>query len=223
MALAIATLVSAQDPAALARDYAAAVEAVNKAQADNPTAKDERELGRHLPAAAAKLPERLARIDDSPAVRDALVVAAKAALDLDRIDDFEVLRARLAALDAASADTVGIVVSRPRFVAIGTQGMHAAGLAAIADVFDLVLDGYRDVFGIEAFSKVTSRSSTPTASPRRPRRGSSCSTGCVTSWGTCARCGAIVNMRRIGTRGRTTPVSCWWSTWRRRGCCRCRR
>lgn len=145
---------SGQDPQRLARDYADAVESVNEAHADKPTAKDEAELAARLPASAARLVDKLVSADDSPAVRDALAVAAAAALDLDRLDDFAKLTERLAALDAARARTVGIALSRPRFVAIGTDGMSRGGLTAVADVFDLVLDGYDEVFGLTAFSKV---------------------------------------------------------------------
>jgi hypothetical protein len=144
----------AQGAAALARDYARAVQTVNEGHADRPTAKDERELGKRLPAAAQKVPALLAKLADSPAVRDALVAAAQAALDLDRIDDFELLRTRLAALAPERADELGLAVSRSRFLAIGTHGMAADGLTAIADVFDLVLDAYRDVFGLDGFTKL---------------------------------------------------------------------
>ncbi len=150
----LAAAAAAQDATTLARDYEKAVLAVNSAHANKPAATDERELARRLPAAATKLPAQLVKLADAPAVRDALATAAVAALELDRIDDFDLLRTRLAALDAARADAVGIAVSRPRFLAIGTQGMQPQGLTAIADVFDLVLDAYRDVFGIEHFSKV---------------------------------------------------------------------
>src|SRR5436190_1452003 len=43
-------LAAAVDPERLARDYAAAVEAVNRAHADKPVAKDEQELAKKLPA-----------------------------------------------------------------------------------------------------------------------------------------------------------------------------
>jgi hypothetical protein len=142
------------DPAALARDYAAAIEAVNRAHADKPAAKDEGELGKRLPAKAAQCVAALAKAPAGPELAAALASAARAALDLDRGDDFAALRTRLAGVDAALADEVGIRCSRPRFVAIGTGGMTEKGLAHVADVFDLVLDGYADVFGLVAFSKV---------------------------------------------------------------------
>jgi hypothetical protein len=156
-ALAVLVLVvraAAQQPLQLARAYADAVDAVNRAHAERPVATTERALADELPAKAQQLPPRLAKLDDSPEVREALATAARAALHLDRTGDFELLRARLVQLAPELAADVGIAESRERFVAIGTQGMAPAGLTAIADVFDLVLDAYRDVFGLEDFSKV---------------------------------------------------------------------
>ncbi len=150
----VASAVVAQDATSLARDYAEAVEAVNRSHLQKPVAKDERELATRLPAAARKLPAQLVKLADAPAVRDALAIAAAAALDLDRVEDFELLQARLAALAPERAAEVGIAVSRPRFLAIGTHGMARDGLVAIADTLDLVLDAYAEVFGLTAFSKV---------------------------------------------------------------------
>lgn len=153
-ALALAAGARAQDPERLAAAYADAVEAVNRAHAEQPKAKGEVELARQLPAKAVALVPQLVQAADTPAARAALATAARAALELDRVADFDALRARLAALDAAAGAELGIALSRPRFLALGTGGMQPAGLAAIADVLDLVLDGYADVFGLTAFSKV---------------------------------------------------------------------
>lgn len=142
------------DPTRLARDYAAAIEEINAAHARKPVAKTEAELGKRLPAGAVKLIAELLGEKDSPTTRDALVTAAQAALDLDRVGDFEKLHDRLAELDAERAAALGIALSRPRFLVIGTNGMKPAGLTAIADVFDLVLDGYAEVFGLKEFSKL---------------------------------------------------------------------
>lgn len=144
----------AQDAPALARSYAEAIEAANRSHADKPTAKSEDEIAAKLAPAVRQIPAQLVKLADKPAVRDALVVAANAALALDRVEDFELLRARLASLAPEQASELGIVLSRPRFLVLGTNGMQPEGLVAIADVFDLVLDGYRSVFGLEAFSKV---------------------------------------------------------------------
>jgi hypothetical protein len=149
-----AAAAGAQDPGRIARDYAHAVEALNRAHAAKPVAIDERDLAKQLPAKAQKLPAELTKLPDAPAVRDALASAARAALELDRVEDFELLQGRLAALAPSLAEEVGIVESRQRFVAIGTHGVQREGLVAIADVLDLVLDAYRDVFGLESFSKI---------------------------------------------------------------------
>ena len=154
IAVTIALAVLAQDPSQLARSYADAVETVNKAHADKPVAKEEVEIGKQLPAAAAKAIGQLVRLEDSPGTRDALLTAARAALELDRSGDFAALRERLASFDPRLADELGIAVSRPRFLAIGTGGITTEGLTELCDVLDLVLDAYHEVFGLVNFSKV---------------------------------------------------------------------
>lgn len=150
----IALAALAQDPERLARDFATAVAAVNKAHAEKPTAKNETELGNQLPKPVGKLVADLVKCADSPATRDSLRIAANAALDLDRQTDFTALRDRLRALDPVLASELGVALSRPRFLAIGTGGVEPEGLQELADALDLVLDAYRDVFGLENFSKV---------------------------------------------------------------------
>ncbi|MFO1008730.1 MAG: hypothetical protein U1F29_01555 [Planctomycetota bacterium] len=142
------------DPAALAREYAAAVKEVNEAHAAKPAAKSEEELAKKLPASAAKALAELVKSKEAPGLAPALVVAGEAALDLDRMDDFESVRARLVQVAPEQAKALGLALSRPRFVARGTDGVESAGLKALADAFDAVLDGYADVFGITSFSKV---------------------------------------------------------------------
>lgn len=150
----LAAVTAAADPQRLAREYAAAVEAVNRAHADKPVAKDEDELAQKLPARAAKLVAELVAAEDSEAARDALGLAARAALELDRTEDFELLRERLATLAPAAAAELGYALSRPRFLVIGTGGVEPEALTRIADVFDLVLDAYAEVFALSNFSKV---------------------------------------------------------------------
>ncbi len=149
----LATLLP-QAPERLARDYAGAIAEINEAHAKKSLAKDETELAARLPEATAQLVDKLVAAEDAPATRDALLAAGRAALDLDRVDDFERLRARLTALDAVRAAELGIALSRPRFLARGEDGMQAEGLTAVAAAFDLVLDGYAEVFGLTDFSKV---------------------------------------------------------------------
>lgn len=145
------------DPAQLAEHYAAAVERVNKEHAQKPVAKDEAELAKKLPPAAAQDVEALTSCADSPATRAALARAAEAALELDRLADFDVLSARLAKLAPDDAKKLGVALSRPRFVARGRDGVTAEGLRALADAFDLALDGYADLFGFTNFSKLAGK------------------------------------------------------------------
>lgn len=143
------------DPQKLARDYATAVAAVNKANVEKPSAKNETELGNQLPRPVQKLVPELLKCADAPGTRDALAIAAHAALDLDRMQDFTAFRDRLAALDPELPKDLRLVVSRSRFLATGID-MEPEGLAEICDLFDIVLDAYRDVFGfgLEQFTKV---------------------------------------------------------------------
>lgn len=142
------------DAAALAKDYANAVRELNDAHAAKPVAKSEEELAKKLPASASKALTELVKAKEGPELAAALVVAGEAALDLDRMDDFERVRARLAQVAPEEAKKLGIALSRPRFLARGTDGVEAEGLAAVADAFDVVLDGYADVFGLTTLSKV---------------------------------------------------------------------
>ncbi|MFY9342913.1 MAG: hypothetical protein WAT39_10515 [Planctomycetota bacterium] len=151
--LATLPLLQGGDPERLAKNYATAIEAANRAHADRPVAKHEHELADKLPASAGKLVSELVQAANSPATLDALATAGATALDLDRVADFERLRARLQELAPERAAQLGIALSRDRFVAQGI-GMEPAGLAAIADVFDLVLDAYAEVFALTNFSKV---------------------------------------------------------------------
>lgn len=149
----VAATLSPQAPAKLAAAYADAVAEVHAAHLRRPKAKDEAELAAQLPAAATQQLERLLA-GGGPETAAALLVAGRAALDLDRLDDFTAVRERLLALDPATAAELGIALSRPRFLALGEGGIEPDGLAAVADAFDLVLDGYAEVFGLTNFSKV---------------------------------------------------------------------
>jgi len=142
------------DPEKLAREYASAVEKLDEEHTRKPEAKTEEALAAKLPVAASRALEALIAAENDPELAGALARAGEAALDLARLEDFERVRARLAALDPAAAKSLGIALARPRFLARGTDGVEPEGLAAVADVFDLVLDAYGELFGITSFSKV---------------------------------------------------------------------
>ncbi|MBK7875000.1 MAG: hypothetical protein IPJ77_04490 [Planctomycetes bacterium] len=98
------------DPAALAKDYAAAVKALNDAHVAKPAAKSEEELAKKLPAGASKALAELVKSKDAPGLAAALVVAGEAALDLDRMDDFETVRVRLLKVAPDDAKALGIAL-----------------------------------------------------------------------------------------------------------------
>jgi hypothetical protein len=154
LALAPLPHASRGDAARHAETYVDAVREINDAHAAKPAAKTEEELAKTLPEAASKALAMLLESEDEKGLADALVEAGEAALDLDRIDDFERVHARLVAVAPDAAKKLGIALSRPRFLARGTDGVELEGLTALADAFDAVLDGYADVFGITGFSKV---------------------------------------------------------------------
>jgi len=150
----VSHLPATADPEKLAREYVSAVEKLNQTQAQKNEAKTEEELAAKLPQAAKRALESLLDVEKGAELSAALVSAGEAALDLSNLDDFEKIRRKLVPLDPAAARSLGIALSRPRFLARGTDGVEIEGLRAIADAFDLVLDAYDEVFGITSFSKV---------------------------------------------------------------------
>ncbi|MFN0007296.1 MAG: hypothetical protein ACKVXR_05260 [Planctomycetota bacterium] len=148
------TRTSSVDPAKLAREYASAIEKLNDAQARKSEAKTEEDLAAKLPKEAKRALGSLIDVQKGPELSAALVTAGEAALDLALLDDFEKIRTKLEGLDQAATESLGIALSRPRFLARGTEGVEIEGLTAIADTLDLVLDAYDEVFGIKSFSKV---------------------------------------------------------------------
>jgi hypothetical protein len=139
---------------ALAARYREAVAKLNDAHAKKPAAKDEAELAAKLPADASKALATLLASKPEAGLAEALAACGESALDLDRLAEFEQVRARLVEVAPESAAELGIALSRSRFVARGLGGLEPAGLAAVADAFDEVLDSYSRVFGFAEWSKV---------------------------------------------------------------------
>lgn len=135
-----------------AETYRDAVAKLNDAHAAKPGDADEAAFAKSLPKPAVAALQRL--LADPKAAAADLRVAGEAALDLDRIPDFEALRARLTELAPEDAPKLGIALSRTRFLLRGVDGVEPPALEAIADTLDLVLDAYRDVFHFTAWSKV---------------------------------------------------------------------
>lgn len=138
------------DAKSLADEYVNAVRELNEAHLRKQVARTEAELAEKMPKRALDAFEALLGLvrEDVP---EQLARCAEAALDLDRVSDFERVRAKLGALPAA---TLGIAVSRPRFLMRGQGGLQPAGLKAVADTLDAVLDAYDETFGFAEWSKV---------------------------------------------------------------------
>ncbi|MEM7310277.1 MAG: hypothetical protein AAF682_26615 [Planctomycetota bacterium] len=134
-----------------AQAYAAAVDKLNASHARKPQMTEE-ELAAKLPSKAEKALSRLLEMDDSEELLEALVTAGEAALDLDRIDDFERVRKRLG--DVPAGGRLGVALSRPRYLLRGIGGLDEDYLEHFAEVFDAVLEGYDDLFGFQELSKV---------------------------------------------------------------------
>ena len=76
-------LVPLEDPAELARTYAAAIEKVNTKHAQSPGKTREDELVKELPGKAREAFEELLKLKAADPLVEALVVAANAAAELD--------------------------------------------------------------------------------------------------------------------------------------------
>lgn len=151
--LSLVGFASADSPKDLAQTYVAAVQTLNETHAKKPGAESEASLSSKMPRAAISALDALLKSTAKGNVA-ALLQVGEAALDLDRIDDFEKVRARLLDLSAEDAAKLGIALSRPRFVMRGLDGVKPAGLAAVADAVDEVMDAYHTVFGFAEWSKV---------------------------------------------------------------------
>ncbi len=131
--------------------YAEAVDKLNAAHARNPKG-TEAELAAKLPAKAAKALDKLIALEDSPGLLEGLVYVAEKALELDRIEDFNRAKERLARSEFREYD-LGAAITRPRFQLRG-RGVDEDYLEHFSEVFQAVLEGYDEVFGFEEFSKV---------------------------------------------------------------------
>ena len=145
---------AAQDPAALAKTYALAIQKANEEHARKPGKTREEELAKRVPKASRAILDKLVAMKDSPQLLDALVSCGEAALDLDLAEDFEKASGRLAKSSPGHAEKLGIALSKPRAVLRGLGGVQPAYLEEFAGVLEAVLAGYDEVFGFEEWSKV---------------------------------------------------------------------
>jgi len=142
------------DLSQLAAVYAADIFRVNERHAQNPKEIDERALHQLVSAKAEAALDRLLATKAAPELAGALRSAAAAALDLDRTEDFDRIRARFAAIAPDEAASLGRALSRERFLVIATGSLSEDYVSHFADVLEAVLDAYKDVFGFERWSKV---------------------------------------------------------------------
>jgi hypothetical protein len=143
--------------AAPTQDAAAYVEAVgriNNAHVRQPGKNTEAQLAAQLPATAKSALKRVLDAKLAPDLAPALLKCGEAALDLDLMQDFEAVRAKLAQVAPAEAEKLGSAVSRPRFIVRGIGAFAPGYLNQFADVMDAVLGAYDEVFGFAEFSKV---------------------------------------------------------------------
>jgi hypothetical protein len=120
----------AQDAAA----YADAITKINEAHVRQPGRNTEANLAQQLPAAARSALKRLLEAKLEPEVLAALSRCAEAALDLDLVADFEVIRTRIATVAPEPAAKLGQVVSRPRFIVRGIGAFEGGYLDQFSDV-----------------------------------------------------------------------------------------
>jgi hypothetical protein len=137
-----------------ARAYVDAVHELNEKHARDPGKETEEELAKKLPPAAAKALESLLAEKPSDALTRALLECSDAALDLDRLADFQKIRARLAKDKPADAAKLDTMLSRPRFVLRGVGGLDEEYLKDFAEILDDILGAYDELFGFAEFSKV---------------------------------------------------------------------
>lgn len=142
--------VAGPDAKSLADVYVNAVGDLNDAHVRKPVARSEAELAGKMPKKALDAFEALFTIKAGDALEQ-LARCGEAALDLDRIFDFERVRAQLGPQQAAA---LGLAISRPRFLMRGLDGVEPEGLKAVADALDLALDAYDETFGFAEWSKV---------------------------------------------------------------------
>jgi hypothetical protein len=151
------TILSPPVHAQIERDAARYVDAISKLNDDHaraPGKGTEAELAKRLPQDARSALARVVQAKASPALAPALQKCAEAALNLDLIADFDAIRTRLEKDFPTEANTVGIAVSRPRFIVRGIGGLSREYITQFADLTDQILVGYDEVFGFAEFSKV---------------------------------------------------------------------
>lgn len=140
-------------PRDLAKTYAKAVEELNAAHARKPVG-SEAELEERFPKKASKALEQLLQLKITDGLAAALEETARAALELDRIEDFDRARAALSEISVAFAADLGVAYSSKRVLVIAEGGLTRDYAEHFAGIVEDVLAAYDEVFGFTEFSKV---------------------------------------------------------------------
>jgi hypothetical protein len=133
--------------------YAESIAKINNAHLRQPKG-TEAQLAAQVPAPAKSALKRVLDAKPAPDLAAALLKCGEAALDLDLMADFEAARAKLSAISPADAAKLGTAVSRNRFIVRGIGDFKPGYLDQFADVMDIVLGAYDEVFGFAEYSKV---------------------------------------------------------------------
>lgn len=142
------------DPEKLARTYVDAVEKLNATHAAKPGRTTESELVAKLPKKASQALEKLLKSKGDQELESALADCARAALDIDHIEDFDRARRALAELSQTKAEELGVAASSGRVLVIAEGGLKEEYATHFARVCEDVLAAYDELFGFEEFSKV---------------------------------------------------------------------
>ncbi|MEM1450636.1 MAG: hypothetical protein AAF726_18675 [Planctomycetota bacterium] len=138
----------------LADKYVDAIERINTNHARKPGKTTEADLAKTVPKKALRALDDLLELERGDSLDESLARCARAALDLDRVDDFVRCRDALAGRDADAASELGAAYSSERVLVLGSGGLDETYLEHFAEVVEDILEAYDEVFGFEEFSKV---------------------------------------------------------------------
>ncbi|MAG59152.1 MAG: hypothetical protein CMJ83_22935 [Planctomycetes bacterium] len=153
-ALSLPIAIAHAQPARLAASYEKSVKKINDAHVRKPGKNSEDDLEKKDAGTRKRALDALLRSKLSPPRIDALVRCGEAALDLDLIADFKRIRKALLKGAPDQASKLGSAHSHKRFLLHGIGGLDEEYLAAFAEVFAAILEGYDEVFGFREWSKV---------------------------------------------------------------------
>jgi hypothetical protein len=141
-------------PDSLARVYVSDIRNLNERHKRVPGKTREPQLAKRLSSRARAALKQLLAAKGTPPVHQALVECAEASLELDLLENFQAIRVRLLLSSPEDARSLGLALSRDRFILRGLNGIEEQYLETFARVMAVILDAYQDVFGFAEWSKV---------------------------------------------------------------------